>query len=167
MHVKRSTGPTAGFTLFEILVVILLIGITITLATLNLQRDVDQLAEHEARRFAALIEHVREEAVLTGRAIAVEIDETERAYRFLQAAEEWEPITQDDVLRRRQLPEPLVLALENVTAADNGNGELIVSRIIGDVTPFVLTIRGEQTAYRVTLDESQNITVTKTELRAG
>lgn len=167
MRIKRSPSTIAGFTLFEILVVILLIGITITLATLNLQRDVDQLAEHEARRFAALIEHVREEAVLTGRAIAVEIDEPERAYRFLRAAGEWEPITQDDVLRRRQLPEPLVLALESVTAADNENGNLIVSRIIGDVTPFVLTIRGEQTAYRVTLDESQNITVTKTELRAG
>ena len=62
----------SGFTLLEIMVVVVLISLTVTLVSINLDRDLDQIAHREAVRFARLLEHVREESILTGKVYAID-----------------------------------------------------------------------------------------------
>ena len=71
----RVTGDQGGFTLLEIMVVVVLIALTVTLVGMNLGRDTDQIAQLEATRFARLLSQVRDESVLTGKSYAIELNE--------------------------------------------------------------------------------------------
>lgn len=148
-----------GFTLLEIMVVVVLIGITATLISLNLRPDVERQAELEARRFAGLLEQLREESILAGRAMAVEIDSKDRSYRFFVARDGWQPLERDEMLRRRQLPEFLSLQLELAEAAADDATNRIVCQPGGEITPFTLIVRARESAYRVTLDAAYNLAV--------
>ncbi len=150
--------PVRGFTLFELLVVMLLIGITISFVSLNVQRDEGRIAGQEARRLAALLNHMREETVLLGKTIAVRVDSQDRSYSFLQADEGWQLITADDVLRVRRLPETLTVSVE-ILEAFEGAEDLIIADAGGDLTPFTVAITGGSRTHYVTLDDTQNVTV--------
>ncbi len=160
-----------GFTLLEIMVVVLLIGITVTLVSLSLGRDADQIAELEARRFMALVEHVREESILTGRTLGIEVVEQERRLRFVAAGDPWTPIEGDDTLRERRLPEAIALRLElpaQATAGRTGErGAIIVVESMGEIAPFVLTVIGETDAFMVTLDAAQNLQLERRDARTS
>lgn len=147
-----------GFTLLEMMVVTVLIAISATFAVINLERNNDDVAQLEARRFARLVEHARDESVLSGRPYAVQVDPITRSYTFLQYAREWIQIENDDVFRRRRLPGDLDVAFE--TPSDPGAGGLLLIEGLGVITPFVLTIRGDTRSYKVSVDEAQNVIVT-------
>ena len=158
-----SLSYQRGFTLLEIMVVVVLIGLGVTLITLNLERDVDQVADLEARRFASLIEYLRDESILTGRLYAVEVDEAEKRYQFLIYDKEWVTVNRDDVLRQRVIPEYLGLRF---SAPDDLKNRLVVDSL-GELTEFELTILGDETDYIVTLDDAQNIEVQRKKREAG
>ncbi len=163
-----DTDPLAqqdGFTLLEIMVVMVLIGISITLVSLNLYQDSDQVAELEAHRFASLLEHVRDESVLTGRTYAVEIDELGRQYGFLIYDDEWMAVEQDDVLRKRFLPEYLDIRFDLINPRNDR--PMLVIDALGELTPFVLTISSEQLVYVVSMDNGENISVRRTQREPG
>jgi general secretion pathway protein H len=147
----RGRPAQRGFTLLEILVVVLLIGISVTVVGLSLERDHDRIAELEARRFLALLEHLRDESY------AISVDEPGRSYRFLAAGQGWEPVTGDDLLRTRELPEFLTLRLDLPLGAEGAGGRLVVVQALGDITPFILTVGGDDRDYLVTLDDSRNL----------
>ena len=111
-----STMVQRGFTLLEIMVVVVLIALTVTLVGLNLNRDLDQIAGLEAERFAKLLEHLRYESVLTGKSYAIEVDEQKKIYRFLESSDKWLPIKNDDLLRPRKIPD--FLTSENGRISD-------------------------------------------------
>lgn len=163
----RPAADCRGFTLLEIMLVVALIGISLTLLTLSFDRDTGKVAKQEARRFAALIEHVREESVVTGRSVAVEVDESAQQYQFLQPGESWEPIKGDDVLRPRQLPEFLNVTLELLESRQGNGPLLVIVDAMGEITPFELTIRADSGAYTVALDPGQNVLVTRVDDDAG
>jgi general secretion pathway protein H len=89
-----------GFTLIEVLVVLLVVGIAmagIGLATGGFrQRDL----EFEADRLAQLFSMAREEAQVRGRPIRLVADEKGYKFEALQD-NEWAPIRGDDILRER------------------------------------------------------------------
>ena len=176
----------SGFTLLEIMLVVVLIGITATFVVINLDRDPDQIAEQEAKRFMALIEHVRSEAILTGRTIGVEVLPKELSYRFLHARNGWTEITDDDILRPRFVPEflsidikiepgdePIEIPDHDVDDTDNSDQDdpdgdepdddetksYIIITTLGEITPFALRVRGEDYYYVVTLAAGQNLTL--------
>lgn len=152
-------GPSAqsGFTLLEIMVVVILIAVSATYAVVRLDRSSDDIAELEARRFARLVEHARDESILSGRPFAVQVDPVARSYTFLHHVREWTPVEDDDVFRRRVLPEDLELDFES--SSDPGSGGLLVIEGLGVITPFVFTVRGDSRTYRVSVDEAHNIVV--------
>jgi len=108
-----------GFTLIEILVVMVLIAIVVSVATVRFQRDDRQILRDEALRLAALLNHARDEAITTGVALAWRADAS--GYRFMRrgASREWEDLSADDILRPRTLPAPIQLI--NVEVDDPGN----------------------------------------------
>lgn len=109
----RLHGRSGGFTLIEILVVIVIIGIVMSIATLSITlAGGDNQLRDEAQRVVALVEVARDESLLQGREFGVEF--MQGAYRFVEydpLTRQWGEIIGDDTLRLRELPEELELEL--------------------------------------------------------
>lgn len=152
-----------GFSLIELLVVIVIIGIVSSVAvmSLGLLGD-DRELQTEARRFISLIEVAQDEAMMQGREFGLEL--MTGGYRFVEYdpfANQWTELLGDDTFRLRQLPEEaefelfledkrIVLEPEPAETQTSGDGAnrgprkayaphvLIFSS--GDSTPFELHI---------------------------
>lgn len=105
-----------GFSLIEILVVIVIIGIIsgIALLSLGILGD-DRQLQTEARRLTSLIEVAQDEATMQGREFGVEF--MNDSYRFVEYdpfINQWGELIGDDMLRLRELPDDVefVLTLE-------------------------------------------------------
>jgi general secretion pathway protein H len=109
----RISSHNRGFTLVEVLVVIVIIGIivagvTIAIGVLGKDRE----SEDQARRLWAVMSQVKEESELLGRNVGVLVDQT--GYEFVQFDSQhwaWTQVSDDDLLIPRQLPPGLQLRL--------------------------------------------------------
>src|SRR5262245_6013100 len=101
--------PPRGFTLVEILVVIVIIGIVASMATLAIGvLGRDRQVEEQTRRFWAVLQQAREEADLQSLDIGVFVSDNAYEYlRFDQRRGAWQPIYDDKLYERRELPEGL------------------------------------------------------------
>ncbi|BAZ93173.1 type II secretory pathway, pseudopilin PulG [Thiohalobacter thiocyanaticus] len=160
-----AARPTAGFTLFELLVVLAIVGILVTAVTLSVggDRRGDALAR-ESQRFAALVRLAAEQAVLRSEEWAVQV-EPDR-YRFLRLDEtlgrepEWIPIEDDALFRTRELEAGTRLELElegrEMTLVDAEDEAGIKPTLLllssGEVSPFVAGFEARDTdsRFRVT-----------------
>jgi general secretion pathway protein H len=143
-------GRQPGFTLVEILVVVIVVGIIATAAVLALGAGgTDRQLEREGRRLAALLELASEEAVLQGRELGLELFAA--GYRFhawVPDDDDWRALDEDRHLGPRQLPEGMDLALllegRDVTlaleAAADGRPQIMLLSS-GELTPFALEFR--------------------------
>jgi general secretion pathway protein H len=162
----RSSGP--GFTLIEILVVIVIVGIisAVALLSFGLLGD-DRDLQREARRLSSLIELANDEAMLQGRDYGMEFITT--GYRFVELdplTQQWVEVVDDEFLRPRQLAEQSefdlyiedrrvllevdaakIEAEEDERENNSRNRDLsknyaphVLIMSSGDVTPFELTI---------------------------
>ncbi|HUD96044.1 MAG TPA: type II secretion system minor pseudopilin GspH [Woeseiaceae bacterium] len=161
---RRSGKSGDGFTLIEVLVIVIIIGIVsaVVLLSFGVLGD-DRAMQQQARRFASLVDLAADESLMQGRDYGVEF--TRSGYRFLEydpLSHQWQEIIGDEIFRPRQLDEGLDLELvledRNISlgerfaeAATDGEGEedeeladdfaphvLIMSS--GEVTPFNLYI---------------------------
>lgn len=96
----------AGFTLLEILVVIVIIGIIVSAATIGMGvLGRDREVEDQSRRFWAVLQQVREEAELQSLDVGVYI--VANGYEFQRYDRRrlaWVPITDDKLYAPRELP---------------------------------------------------------------
>ena len=70
MRQRRSRG----FTLLEIMLVLLLVGVVLAMAGLQVGQSPQRLARQEAVLFLQLVQYARQQAVLEGRDLAVHVD---------------------------------------------------------------------------------------------
>ena len=79
-------GRARGFTLIEVLVSIVIVGILISVAvvTLSLASD-DRALREEARRFMTLMDVVQDEAMMQGRDFGIEDDELRSLWPAVEA----------------------------------------------------------------------------------
>ena len=109
----RLQGRCGGFTLIEILVVIVIIGIVMSIAMLSITLvGGDSQLREEAQRVVSLVEVAKDESLLQGREFGLEF--MQGAYRFVEfdpLTRQWGEIIGDDTLRLRELPEELELEL--------------------------------------------------------
>ncbi len=150
-----------GFTLIEVLVVVLIMVIISSLAVLSLGNlGDDRELQDQARRMTSLIEMASDEATLQGRDFGLQL--LQRGYRFVEfdpLTEQWSEVFGDDLMRSRTLADDTEfdLFLEDrrvllrVDAAETERTDddsdltqdylphvLVLSS--GDITPFVLEI---------------------------
>lgn len=163
---KQSHG---GFTLLELLVVLVVIGIMVSMAVLSfgvLGRD--RQAEEETRRFWVVLQQAREEAELRVEDIAVFISADSYEWLRLEPRRnEWQLIENDELFATRELPEGLRFRLRlesrevvmKPSLPDRGDDDenkkwppqvMVLSS--GEVMPFELEIEreGAPALWRVT-----------------
>jgi len=93
-----------GFTLLELLVVVVIVAILFTYTTLAIRSSSpEDLIKEEANRLERLTQLALEEAILRGEEYGIEVHLD--GYRFLHFTEnQWQPLSQDKILHERKLP---------------------------------------------------------------
>lgn len=163
-HIGRTHGR--GFTLLELLAVIVIIGIIISFAVLSMNTGGRaQVLEQEARRLTALVELAAQEAVLQSQELGMLV--TAHGYVFLAFQENaWHRIENDPELRPRELPSDIQIELivdelpADLVVADQEDDKedrkgkeapqvLLLSS--GEMTPFEIRLRSKQESGRYQL----------------
>lgn len=144
--------PCRGFTLLELLVVLVIIGIILSFAVLSVgDGGLEQQAEEETRRLAALMDLAAEQAILESRELGMVF--LPSGYRFVtHVVEAWQEINDDTLLRPRTLPEGLhiELFLEALPVELNRRQQ-------GVLTPhLILFSSGERTPFRLTIESDSH-----------
>ena len=104
------TRRRRGFTLIEMLVVLLIMGLFVGLVSTITRPDDRALLRVEAERLAQLLDLAAVQARLTGKSIAWVANGP--GYRFWQRNEdaEWLEVRDDDLLRARTLPQGMLVS---------------------------------------------------------
>lgn len=106
-------GRARGFTLIEILVAIVIIGIVMSVAVMSLSlAGDDREIRREARRMMSLIQLAQDDAMMQGREFGLEV--MTGSYRFVEydpATAQWAEPLFDDSLRYWSLPEEIEISL--------------------------------------------------------
>lgn len=133
-----------GFTLFELLVVIVIIGIILSFATLAVNVNTPaQVLQRDLQRLQALMQLAQEEAILQSKTYGLSISTT--GYRFYQLEEStWLPLERDAVLRSRQWTAPVEVDLQieglSVLIDERAEKPQIFWFSDGETVPFVLRL---------------------------
>ena len=144
-----------GFTLLELMVVVVLIGIILTFVVRSVgdggRRD---RIQREVQRIIALVELVGEESVLKSSVIGMRFEK--QGYAFMHYdGEQWNEVAGDDLLKVYQLDEAMEMELlvegfsvdlEQAAQPVEGESELqpqVVFMPSGERTPFELALRYE------------------------
>ena len=176
---KPSKQRQCGFTLIEMMVVVVVAAIMAAFIGVRIDRDDDRIARLEAKRFIAVLNEVRDEALMTGRVFALQFKKNDRSYLFYSNPTDWQPIAGDRLLRERTLPEGIKMEFdiekiendaeedEETIATEEGEekepaevaslSDYILISPVDELTPFSLTLSGEDYRYQISLNDEQQL----------
>jgi general secretion pathway protein H len=108
---RKTQRRQHGFTLLELLVVIVIVSILFTYTTLAIRSNSpEDLIKEEAFRLEYLIQLAMEESILRGEEYGIEVYVD--GYRFLRLGEgQWQPLTADKILHERELANEIELEM--------------------------------------------------------
>ncbi|MBF0192362.1 MAG: type II secretion system minor pseudopilin GspH [Magnetococcales bacterium] len=160
----RTKGDQNGFTLLEILVVLLIVGIMMGMAVLSVgPGDREKGTRDELARLKGVLDLVSREAVLDAREWGIRFSDHGYLFLVLDDKNQWRsPPAGDRTLQPRRLPEtmPMVLRIEGVPldkleVKPEDPPQVMVSSD-GEMTPFELELTvpgdartGEKVAFRL------------------
>jgi general secretion pathway protein H len=131
----------SGFTLLELLVVMVVTGISLSLVMPSLMKNDDDVLNEESTRLIALIEYAADTA--TSRGVWLAWSPTADGYRFLQLDDDkniWQPIIADEVLRERHLPDGYKLMASTQQKTNLLPNALLRLSPSGIHTPFQISL---------------------------
>jgi general secretion pathway protein H len=124
LHGTDRLKCSKGFTILELLVVLLIIGILLSLASLSVGGGEARQLREEAQRIVALVDLAAQESLLKSKELALVFEQD--GYAFLvEEDEEWVLVEKEGALRPRELPEgmQLTIQVEGQAAEENLLGE--------------------------------------------
>lgn len=145
---------TPGFTLLEVMVVLVIVGIILTFFTLSVggDRRAEEM-QREAQRLVALLQMASEQAQTRSEQLAMRVGDSDYEFMILQN-HQWQPLADDDILRSRTLPKGIELRLElqdnppPSLTAENEDQPQVFLLSSGEMTPFVLTFSAPDSEQR-------------------
>lgn len=141
MHTLKKQA----FTLIELLVVIVLLGIVTSFAVLSMGTgNAEREMEEEAKRLHALINLVREEAIIQAKEIAMEIDGQE--YSFLEYKDKKWLAIKNKIFRKRKIKQGLTLKV-----ATQSESKIFESKENSFLRLYFLS-SGEQTPFQMRIN---------------
>lgn len=135
-----------GFTLIEVVVVLLIITIILGIVGVNLTRSRSDVVRDEAQRLAVVLQNAQQEAILEGRPLGFAF--TADGYRFLRLNDKGHlvPIEADELLSPRSLPPPISLAPVEPT-----NAQTTSANTTKPTDPIIFDPSGEFPAFTLVL----------------
>ncbi|MBV8657907.1 MAG: GspH/FimT family pseudopilin [Burkholderiales bacterium] len=157
---RMRRSKAAGFTLIEILVVLVIIAIIVTLAAVHFGPSDADRVQTEADRLSLLLESARDEAIAGGVTLGWSPD-GQGAYRFWRqdASGNWMALDDNDALRPRSLPDSMHLADVKVNLAPLGIEGKLVFTPSGVNSPFSLSVGMGEVSRRLSADPLGRITI--------
>ncbi len=157
-----------GFTLFELLITVVVIGIVVSMAVLSIGNNQSEREQQLTTQLATITDFAREYAVFNAHELALLFWEHGYAFYSLEN-NEWQLITDDEVLKPREVPEDVEIALHleglKVELSDvppTDTKEKLTPQVFilssGEITPFeVLLGDGLDTDMELSSDMLGNI----------
>jgi type II secretion system protein H len=135
-----AAGARSGFTLVEVLIVVVVIAIASGFVIVNLGGDDRRSAEREAGRLAGALEHAAALAQWKGETLGVSADGT--GYRFWRrgADNRWTPVQDDEVLAPRALPAQFAVSPASYAGAPVAADAILPFRPSGRNEPYALLL---------------------------
>jgi len=144
-----------GFTLVEILVVVVIMAVVISLAVLAIGASGrDSQLDEESRRIEGLVGLLHERAVLEGRDFGLRIEPT--GYEFVVYEPEhdrWVSLNEEHEFRHRDLPKGVSfeLQLDSQTVVLKPVDTSLVGNAVPPAPQLAIAASGEGTPFRLTL----------------
>jgi general secretion pathway protein H len=141
-------GRTAGFTLLELMVVMVLIGIIFSFAMLSMKGDdMAELMEQEARRLETLLTLASDEAVIRGEELALRFEYD--GYEFMVLGADGWRTANDGLLKGYHMPADVEMYLDvsgdlpvpgdEQSEQDDSQLPQVFILSSGEMTPFSIT----------------------------
>ena len=140
MKAVQTRSPPRGFTLLEVMIVMLLVGIMTGFALLSVGGGPRERLAEEGKRLAALVELHQQEAILRGEPRGIRFTRAGYAILSLNEQGEWRPPAAATTLLQRELPEDIALGLW----IDDRPAELAAA---GQLPQVLLLAGGEATEF--------------------
>jgi general secretion pathway protein H len=167
--IPRRCRPvrSKGFTLVEILVVLVIMALVVSIAMLSIgTTGRDRQLDEETRRIQGLVDLLHERALLEGRDFGLRIEPT--AYEFVVYSadrDRWLTLTGESEFRHRDLPKGMTFELEldsiqvvlkpvdkTFSTDEPPPPPQVAIAASGEGTPFRLTLLRDATQARASVD---------------
>ena len=137
---QTTTAPqSAGFTLLELLVVLVVVGIMLGLVSMNAFPNKRQALLADAQRVGLLLQLAREEAIVRNRPVAFELDNAQFRF-YIRTNNSWQLLTDNELFRERSFKNsPLIITMQPGPAEVSLPLKIIFGREPVD-KPFKLTL---------------------------
>lgn len=155
----------AGFTLLEIMVVLVIIGIVLTLAVVRLDPPADRVLQQEAERLALLFEAARDEAIARSEPLAWSHFRGRHQF-WIRRDADWQPLSGVDVLVSRELPAGVGFGRIKVNLQLQGEDGKLVFQPSGVNELFQLQLQGEGGVFELSSDVLGRISVSRQDAAA-